>query len=1303
VLEVGTTVARRYTIEAVAGTGGMCSVFRARDPSGTPVALKALHQAAAEAEERFALEVRMLQELHHPAIVRYLDSGTTESGSRFLVMEWLQGSDLENVLRTRRLTLGEILSLIGRIASALGAAHARGIVHRDVKPSNIFIVGEDVRQAKLLDFGVARWGGIGRSLTVTGTSIGTPAYMSPEQVRGERVIDARADVFALGCVMYECLLGEPAFVAHNPMAVFCKILVDKSPRIGELLPELPEQIDELVAAMLEKDPALRPRNGAEVAAAIETLAGRIDPDIISARADASRRSRVMLTTDEQRLVNVIVVGPRAEDAIEPLAGEANTVRLPRARTTTELTPTHRVSVHFDALRDGSMVALFEARGVATDQAMNAARFALAMRTEAPDADMALATGLAVVGPAKIVGEAIDRACQLLGTQTPEDAERAGPKPIRLDEVTAGLIGSRFDISRDGAGPILRGERPAMTERTLLGKPTPFVGRTRELAVLTSTLDECIQDSVARVVLVTGPAGSGKSRLLLELLRHVERRGGVEVWTAGGDPVRSGSALDLMSEAVRRLAGVRDDEPLELRRSKLHALAARHLPEARVALATEFLGELVGAPTATDESLPLRAARKDPLLMADQIRRAVEDLLDAHSADHPILLVLEDLHWGDQATLTLIDRVLRNLRERRLFIVALARPELHELFPRVWVAHNVTELRLGPLPRRAAQALAEAVLGPELPAERIAELVDRADGNPFYLEELVRTAAAGTWELPETVLAMVQARIEALEAESRRVLRAASVFGGLFWRGGLVALTGDGTSLDHWLEALTADELICDAEGAKFSGERAYRFRHDIVREAAYTLLTPEDKKLGHYLAGEWLDRVGETDARALAEHFERGAAPARALPQYLRAAETALERGDFAATLDLADRGEACGPEAADLGLLRALQGDARYWRGEYAETEQRYGDAMALLLRGSRRWYHCAGNLMIVWGARDATDLMETLARSLLADENPGADQLARLIALAVSAARLFLVGRRELAVTLLGRTESAAGEMAQPDAVLAAYIHRARACCALVDGDPSAFLVEMERGAARFEEIGDARETCFNRANVGYAELELGLAGLAERDLRAAIAVAEHLALDHVVFGARSNLGMALARQGRLRDACALEQRCAEWFEQQRDWRLAGASRMYMAIALFHDGELVRAEQEARAALAIMTARTRGRGLATLARVLLARGAAAEALEHATVAEQQLGETPAVEGEGEVRLVYAEALHANGHTERARVAITGARARLEERARRIKRDDWRQSFLENIPAHARTLVLAQEWSAGASLDPTP
>ena len=1293
VMDVGAIVGRRYAIEAVAGTGGMCSVYRARDRGGGLVAVKSLNEHAVEARERFEREVRMLQDLSHPAIVRYLDSGT-ENGERFLVMEWLEGSDLETLLAKRTLSLAEVLRLGGRIAGALAAAHDKGIVHRDVKPSNIFVIGDDVSSAKLLDFGVARWGrSSGRALTITGTSVGTPAYMAPEQVRGDRVIDARADVFSLGCVLYECLTGEPAFVAHNPMAVFCKILVDKAPRAAELVPGLPDPIDHLLQAMLAKELPERPANGKAVAAALDDLARNVDVAEVGRRLTKSPRLRNAITGDEQRLVNVIVATAGASTT---QMGDARTVRLfPDKVPVVEFAPGQRVNFRFDALSDGSLVALLETGGVATDQAISASRFALAVRQEFPAGDIAIATGLAVVGKARLVGEAIDRACQLLAFDTRTGSERELPRPIRIDEVTAGLIGARFEVGYDAGGPVLLGERPAAAERTLLGRPTPFVGRARETATLTAILDECIEGGMARAILITGQAGSGKSRLSRELLRTIERRGGIELWNANGDPMRSGSALDLMSEAVRRLAGVQGGEPTAVQRQKLRALVTRNVTEAQSVRVGEFLGELLGVPSTADDSLPLRAARQDPILMGDQVRGALEDLLDAHTAAHPVVLLLEDLHWGDQATIALIDRALRNLAERPLLVVALARPELHDLFPRIWSAHNMTEVRLGPLPRRAARELAEAVLGAGVPPERVTELVERAEGNPFYLEELVRTAAAGDWELPDTLVAMMQARLEALEPEARRVLRAASVYGGLFWRGGVLALVGEKLAAERWMDILIERELLSAAEDTRFAGERAFRFRHELVRDAAYALLLEDDKKLGHSLAGEWLERAGETDARALAEHFDRADSPDRALPYYLRGAETALERGDFAAVLELCDRAEKCNPDTGDLGILRVLQGDARYWRGEHTAAERLYVDAMVLLQRGSRRWYQSVGQLMVVWSTSDAIDRMETLARILAADDDPTDDRVGRTVAQAITAGRLYLSGRTELGDDVLADAEVGAGDLAGADAVVAASIHRARAARGLIkDADPSSFLVEMERCARRFEEIGDAREVCFQRANVAYAYLELGFFAEAERRLRTEIATAERMALDHVANAGRQNLGIALARQGKVRDALAMEQRVLTWAEERRDRRLASAAHCYTALILHLDGDLERAEAEARAALSHIPRDSRGPVLAVLSRILVSAGKTAEALERAIEADHVLADRPVLEGEALVRLSYAEALHAARKTAAARAAITLARDRLLVRAGRMTETSWRQSFLENVPDNARTIALAQRWT---------
>ena len=198
---------------------------------------------------------------------------------------------------------------------------------------------------------------------------------------------------------------------------------------------------------------------------------------------------------------------------------------------------------------------------------------------------------------------------------------------------------------------------------------------------------------------------------------------------------------------------------------------------------EFLGEMIGTTLPDEDSVALRAARKDAQIMSDQIRRAWEDFLGAECAAQPVLLVLEDLHWGDLSTVRLVDGALRRLREMPWMVLALARPEVHQTFSNLWTGRNLQEIRLQQLSRKASERLVRQVLGGDVDPEVMGRLVTQADGNAFYLEELIRaTAERGGEALPETVVAMVQSRLGALDGESRRVLRAASVFGEVLWRG-----------------------------------------------------------------------------------------------------------------------------------------------------------------------------------------------------------------------------------------------------------------------------------------------------------------------------------------------------------------------------------------------------------------------------------------------------------------------------------------------------------------------------------------
>ena len=219
------SLADRYRIERELGAGGMATVYLAHDlKHERDVAIKVLHPdlGAALGSERFLSEICTTARLQHPHVLPLLDSGAAD-GLLFYVMPYVAGETLRGRLeRERQLPLDDAIQIAREVADALGAAHALGIVHRDIKPDNILLQGG---HAVVADFGIAlavQQAG-GQRLTQTGLSLGTPQYMSPEQAMGDRAVDARADIYALGAVTYEMFTGEPPFTGATAQAVVAKV------------------------------------------------------------------------------------------------------------------------------------------------------------------------------------------------------------------------------------------------------------------------------------------------------------------------------------------------------------------------------------------------------------------------------------------------------------------------------------------------------------------------------------------------------------------------------------------------------------------------------------------------------------------------------------------------------------------------------------------------------------------------------------------------------------------------------------------------------------------------------------------------------------------------------------------------------------------------------------------------------------------------------------------------------------------------------------------------------------------------
>ena len=269
----------RYLIQSRLGRGGMATVYRAHDPQiGRDVAIKFLHASLCEDDEcrmRFLREARAAGGLSHPNIVVVHDVGEIERRP-YMAMELIEGAPLSDTLeKTRMLPIRQIVVMGLQLARALEYAHAKGIVHRDIKPGNIMLL-QDKQTIKVADFGIAHMDdGNAEQRTVVGAVMGTPQYMSPEQTRGDKV-DGRSDLFSAGIVLYQMLAGERPFRGDSLVAVATKIATEDPPALTAKRPEVPASLRRVVDRCLAKQPAQRYQSGKELAEALIKVLGELD-------------------------------------------------------------------------------------------------------------------------------------------------------------------------------------------------------------------------------------------------------------------------------------------------------------------------------------------------------------------------------------------------------------------------------------------------------------------------------------------------------------------------------------------------------------------------------------------------------------------------------------------------------------------------------------------------------------------------------------------------------------------------------------------------------------------------------------------------------------------------------------------------------------------------------------------------------------------------------------------------------------------------------------------------------------------
>ena len=450
------------------------------------------------------------------------------------------------------------------------------------------------------------------------------------------------------------------------------------------------------------------------------------------------------------------------------------------------------------------------------------------------------------------GEAVNLAARL--------QQGAQPGEILIGSAARRLAATAVEV--DDAGPLeIKGRaEPLWTWRALGTQASsrlvaaPFVGREPELEMLANSLSRAVRDRRPQLVTIFGEPGLGKTRLVTEFTAGVER-----VTTLAGRTLPYGEGVTYwpLASMIKASVGITDDDPANEAFEKLRLSCESEAVADLLAVALGVLGAAEGERTA--EQLNWAALRW------------CEQLADAQ----PLVLVFEDIHWAEEPLLDLIENLARSLRDAPVLIVALARPELLESRPS-WGGgiRSASAIDLAPLGGSESEELVDALLSrSEVAAAQRGLVLERAEGNPLFLEEIAHALGDGRGieGIPDTVQALIAARIDGLDASEKQLLQSAALVGRVFWRGALESLAPD-LEVAELLDLLVRREFLVREELSTISGDAAFRFKHGLIRDVAYTGMSKARRAEEHQAFAAWVaERARDELAEIRAHHLDQAA------------------------------------------------------------------------------------------------------------------------------------------------------------------------------------------------------------------------------------------------------------------------------------------------------------------------------------------------------------------------------------------------------------------------------------------------
>lgn len=933
----------RYRIERQLGRGGMGAVYLAHDQQlDRRVALKIpffSREGGGDAVERFQREARSMATVQHPHLCPIYDVGRYEQW-HFLTMAYVEGSTLSQRLgMSGRLSLAVTTRLMSAIADAVHHAHGAGVIHRDLKPSNIMLTADE--RPIILDFGLARRSRPGEvELTQSGI-LGTPAYMSPEQVEGRNEqIGPATDIYALGVLLYRMLTGRLPFQGSTA-AVFGQIVTRTADSPTSICPDLPAAIDGICSRAMAKTPADRYRTVAEFSLALQQLQQgspgatslQPTPEVVSAREfgdeESSRPFHRQLRAAELRRLTISVYSFDAGVEFDA-AGQQQTEQLHTCRQGFMALVDRHVQEHGGTLLPASgedVIACFGYPRAWEDAPQRAVRAALAVRRDLEShrsGDGRLATDSREYRPAvsqtlitihsgeavaestvtetgtsiSVSGDALNLASRLSALAT--------PGTITLTAAVHQRVGLFFECRplglqrlRGAAQPIELHEvlrEAASRNRVELVDPgnlTPLIGRDTELGVLRDRWEQALE-GLGQIVLLIGDAGLGKSRLIRELREHVQSGSGnpetAAVIELRCSQYHQNAAWFPLAEYLGQLLQLEHQSPAErLERVLLYLRPLELASTADVWLFCRVMGVPVDDRFPALALPPQRIKEQTEELLLNWLRRLVRR--------GPVLFIVEDLHWIDPSTLSLVERHVELFECDRSLTVLTFRPE----FETSWKSKpHQTAVALNRLTRRQIGQMMRKCTGRnEIPEAVVEQIVDRTDGIPLFIEEFSnivvesglldqgdasRVSASLPRLIPATLNDLLLARLDRMEA-NQDVIQLAATIGREFSYRLLAAACGlPEEQLQRELEKLVQAEILFQKGRGT---EAAFIFKHALLQDAARGAMLSRRRQACHLRIASVLEtqfpEIAAAQPALLAQHFTEAGETEKAIEYWLLA------------------------------------------------------------------------------------------------------------------------------------------------------------------------------------------------------------------------------------------------------------------------------------------------------------------------------------------------------------------------------------------------------------------------------------